>query len=143
MTEFSADETLEKLPAVLNGEGWVDQRAMLQVDLLRGGDRPDGTSHALNDALVGRGSVPRVINVATTVNGVALSNYKVDGVIVSTATGSTAVATCTGMAITVKLGRLGALFNGSYYVVRARHIYTLESGYHTEFDVERPWIGRV
>ena len=97
MTEFSADEVLEKLPVVLNGEGWVDQRCMLQIELLRkGGDRGDGTSHALNDALVGRGSVPRVINVATTVNGVALSNYKVDGVIVATATGSTGYSLAAG-----------------------------------------------
>ena len=97
MTEFSADEVLEKLPVVLNGEGWVDQRCMLQIELLRkGGDRRDGSSHALNDALVGRGSVPRVINVATTVNGVALSNYKVDGVIVATATGSTGYSLAAG-----------------------------------------------
>ena len=99
MTEFSADEVLDSLAFVLGGEGWVDQRSMLQIDLLRegkGGDRRDGTSHALNDALVGRGSVPRVINVATTVNGVALSNYKVDGVIVSTATGSTGYSLAAG-----------------------------------------------
>ena len=99
MTEFSADEVLEKLPGILGGEGWVDQRCMLQIDLLRqvkGGDRRDGTSHALNDALVARGSVPRVINVTTTVNGVALSNYKVDGVIVSTATGSTGYSLAAG-----------------------------------------------
>jgi NAD+ kinase len=99
MTEFSAGEVLEKLPAVLAGEAWVDQRAMLQVDLLtqsKGGDRRECTFHALNDALVGRGSVPRIINVVTTVNGAALSNYRVDGVIVSTATGSTGYSLAAG-----------------------------------------------
>jgi NAD+ kinase len=99
MTEFSADEVLEKLPAVLAGEGWVDQRSMLQVDLLceaKGGDRRQSTYHALNDALVGRGSVPRIINVMTTVNGAPLSNYRVDGVIVSTATGSTGYSLAAG-----------------------------------------------
>jgi NAD+ kinase len=40
--------------------------------------------------------VPRVINVVTTVNGVALSNYKVDGLIVSTATGSTGYSLAAG-----------------------------------------------
>ena len=99
MTEFSADEVLERLPAVLAGEGWVDQRSMLQVDLLsevKGADRRGSTFHALNDALVGRGSVPRIINVVTTVNGAALSNYRVDGVIVSTPTGSTGYSLAAG-----------------------------------------------
>ncbi len=99
MTEFSADEVLEKLPAVLAGEGWVDQRAMLQVELLiqaKGGDLRESTYHALNDVLVGRGSVPRIINVMTTVNGAPLSNYRVDGVIVSTATGSTGYSLAAG-----------------------------------------------
>jgi NAD+ kinase len=99
MTEFAADEVLGKLPAVLAGEGWVDQRAMLQVDLLSEAKHGDGkmtTFHALNDALVGRGSVPRIINVMTTVNGAPLSNYRVDGVIVSTATGSTGYSLAAG-----------------------------------------------
>jgi NAD+ kinase len=99
MTEFSAGEVLEKLPAVLAGEGWVDQRAMVQVDLTsepKGGDGKESTFHALNDALVGRGSVPRIINVMTTVNGAPLSNYRVDGVIVSTATGSTGYSLAAG-----------------------------------------------
>lgn len=99
MTEFSSAEVLEKLPAVLAGEGWVDQRAMLQVDLLKeakAGDRRGSTFHALNDALVGRGSVPRIVNVLTSVNGAALSNYRVDAVIVSTATGSTGYSLAAG-----------------------------------------------
>ena len=99
MTEFSAGDVLDKLPAVLAGEAWVDQRAMLQVDLVsqsKGADRRESTFHALNDVLVGRGSVPRIINVATTVNGAALSNYRVDGVIVSTATGSTGYSLAAG-----------------------------------------------
>jgi NAD+ kinase len=99
MTEFTAEGVLEKLPAVLGGEAWVDQRAMLQADLIReskGAEREESTFHALNDALVGRGSVPRIINVVTTVNGAALSNYRVDGVIVSTATGSTGYSLAAG-----------------------------------------------
>lgn len=99
MTEFSASEVLDRLAAVLGGEAWADQRAMLQVDLVsehKGGDGRESTFHALNDALVGRGVVPRIINVVTTVNGAALSNYRVDGVIVSTATGSTGYSLAAG-----------------------------------------------
>ena len=42
---------------------------------------------------------------------------------------------------TVSLSGLGSLFDGDYYVVRARHTYDLTSGYRTEFDVERAGLG--
>ncbi len=98
MTEFSPAEVMEKLPALLAGECWVDRRAMLQVSLRRpGGAGAEETAcHALNDALVGRGPVPRIINVATSVNGAPLSNYRVDAVLVSTATGSTGYSLAAG-----------------------------------------------
>jgi phage protein D len=45
--------------------------------------------------------------------------------------------------VTVNLLLLGEMFDGAYSVVAVRHLFTLENGYQTEFDVERPWIGRV
>ncbi len=99
MTEFSAAEVMEKLPAVLGGECRVDRRAMLQVELRSQAEDGSGreTSFlALNDALVGRGPVPRIVNVVTSVNGAPLSNYRVDGVLVSTATGSTGYSLAAG-----------------------------------------------
>ncbi len=99
MTEFSATEIMQKLPAVLGGGCWTDRRAMLQVTLQGQsgeGDVKETTCHALNDALVGRGPVPRIVNVATSVNGAPLCNYRVDGVLVSTATGSTGYSLAAG-----------------------------------------------
>lgn len=87
MAELSAEEIVEKLPALLDGEGWIDQRSMLQIEM--DGDQGGLTLHALNDALLGRGSVPRVVYIKTTIDGGFLTTYKADGVIVSTATGST------------------------------------------------------
>ena len=43
---------------------------------------------------------------------------------------------------TVKLSVLGAMFDGKYYVTRARHLFDPKQGYRTMFDVERPAIGR-
>jgi phage protein D len=43
----------------------------------------------------------------------------------------------------VNLSRLGGLFNGKYYVVRARHSYDRTYGFRTEFDVERPGLGQA
>jgi len=98
MTEFSPDELLDRLPAVLGGEGWVDQRTMLEVELSRSsnGDVKRMAFSALNDAFVGRGSVPRVIHVAAFVDGAPLATYRADGVIVSTATGSTGYSLASG-----------------------------------------------
>lgn len=42
----------------------------------------------------------------------------------------------------IRLRNLGRMFDGTYYVVRATHTYNLDHGYRTEFDVERPGIGR-
>jgi NAD+ kinase len=101
MTELSADDVMEKLPSVLKGEGWIDSRMMLQVDLQgsggagRTGDTP-GPLCALNDVVVGRGAVSRVVYVRTSIDGVLLTEYKTDGVIVATATGSTGYSLAAG-----------------------------------------------
>ncbi len=94
MAELSPEEIVDKLPALLNGEGWCDQRSMLQIELA--GDGSGLTYHALNDVLLGRGSVPRVVYIKTVVDGSYLVTYKADGVIVATATGSTGYLLATG-----------------------------------------------
>jgi len=43
---------------------------------------------------------------------------------------------------TLNLAGLGKLFSGKYYVVRVRHTYNVMHGYRTEFDVERPGLGK-
>ncbi|HUV75815.1 MAG TPA: NAD(+)/NADH kinase [Dehalococcoidales bacterium] len=89
MTELSADEAEEKLPSLLAGEGWIDERAMLEAELSATDQEPTRTFHALNDVVVARGAVARVVYVEASVNGQHLATYKADGVIVATATGST------------------------------------------------------
>ncbi|SEQ07180.1 Phage late control gene D protein (GPD) [Nitrosomonas ureae] len=42
---------------------------------------------------------------------------------------------------TLVLKDLGLFFDGPYYVVLARHTFTLDDGFHTTFDVERPGLG--
>jgi NAD+ kinase len=101
MTELSADDIIERLPSVLNGGGWVDRRMMLQADLYR----RDGSRHdeglpqplcALNDVMMGRGATSRVVYVKATVDGVLLTTYKADGVVIATATGSTGYSLAAG-----------------------------------------------
>ena len=91
LTELSAEQARKQLPAFLKGEGWIDERAMLQAELAN-----RGPIHALNDILLGRGAIPRVIYVETTIDGTHLTTYKADGVIIATATGSTGYSLADG-----------------------------------------------
>ena len=91
LTELKSGEVRERIPALLKGDGWIDERAMLQVEM--GGNEP---LHALNDIVVGRGAAPRVVNVSVVINGIPFTTYKADGVIVATATGSTGYSLADG-----------------------------------------------
>lgn len=91
MTELKADEALDKLLQLLGGKGWIEERAMLQVEPSQG-----KTSFALNDVVVGRGGSARLVNIETKVDGESLTIYRADGVIVATATGSTSYSLAAG-----------------------------------------------
>ena len=84
LTEIDASTSSELLPRALNGEGRIEERTMLAVD------HDGATSYALNDAIISRGGPARTVQVGVTVNGVELLAFRGDGVIVATATGSTA-----------------------------------------------------
>lgn len=91
MTEFDAAEALEKLPSLLEGEGWIDERTMLEASVVSSG-RETRVFHALNDVVVARGGVVRLIRVEVSVDRQLLATYRTDGIIVATATGSTGYA---------------------------------------------------
>ncbi len=89
MTELSVDEAEEKLNALLNGEGWIDERYLLEAELNAGENGIPQKFYALNDVVLARGIETRVIHVEARINDELLTAYKADGVIVATATGST------------------------------------------------------
>lgn len=93
MTELSADEVIAKLPALLAGEGWIDERALLEAGL--SGEK-SSLFYALNDVVVARGAVARTVRIEASVDGEALTIYRGDGVIVATATGSTGYSLAAG-----------------------------------------------
>ena len=92
MTELGANEAKEKLPALLEGEGWLDERAMLEAEI----DADGTTYYALNDVVVARGAVARVVYIEASIDGEKLTTYKADGVVVATATGSTGYSLSAG-----------------------------------------------
>jgi len=91
LTEFTPEEALEKLPAVLEGAGRLEERTMLAVATSTG-----ESYHALNDAVVGRHTVGRPVYVEASVDGRRLAFYRADAVLVATATGSTAYSFSAG-----------------------------------------------
>ena len=98
MTELTVNETTEKLPALLAGEGWTDERSLLEAELSPGdeGGETSRVFSALNDVVVARGAVARVVYVEASIDGEPLTTYKADGVIVATATGSTGYSLAAG-----------------------------------------------
>ena len=100
MTELQVDEAMERLPFYFNGESRLDERNMLQATVIRAnGGGADGPYHALNDVVLTRGAVSRVVTVSGTIDGAPVATFRADGVIVSTATGSTGYNLAVGVPI--------------------------------------------
>ena len=98
MTELKAEEALDRVPEYLEGTFRIEERYMIQIDLVppssaaeRGTESAvDGFRyHALNDVVVGRGAVSRLVTIKAYIDGARLTDFRADAVIVSTATGST------------------------------------------------------
>nr|AIA16039.1 ATP-NAD kinase [uncultured bacterium] len=95
LTEVNPDELPDKLPHVLDGRYWVEQRAMLHCELWRDG-REIHWFRALNDVVASRAALSRVVDCTLMVNGHKVTTYVADGVIVATPTGSTAYSMAAG-----------------------------------------------
>ena len=83
------------LDRLLAQDYWVEERLMLYAETLRDGEII-GRHQALNDVVVSRGTLARAIQLETWVDGGYLTRYFADGLILSTATGSTAYALAVG-----------------------------------------------
>ncbi len=83
------------LERTLAGEYWVEERMMIEAEYWRAG-RQVSCHEALNEAVVSRGALARIVRLPTYIDGGYLTTYAADGLIVSTATGSTAYALAAG-----------------------------------------------
>lgn len=95
LTEAEPETWREVLSRVLADDCWVEERAILRVATWRGGEML-GQAEALNDVVVGRGALARVVHLRTEIDGVHLATYVADGLIAATSTGSTAYALAAG-----------------------------------------------
>ncbi len=94
---FLSEMTPEQFDArrIAQADFWIEERAMLESAYVRAGARR-GAYQALNDVVVGRGKLARVVRLATYIDGDYLTTFVADGAIVATATGSTAYVMATG-----------------------------------------------
>lgn len=94
MAELEMNE-LDLLHQLFTGEYTVERRAMLRVELYAGGELKS-FCHALNEAVISNGSVSRIIDLELCENGSPVVNYRADGLIIATPTGSTAYSMSAG-----------------------------------------------
>lgn len=94
MAEVERDE-VPLLPRVLKAGVRVDHRMMLDVEVEREG-RLILRDLALNDAVVAKGAVAKIIDLAVEMNGKRLFSFAGDGAVVATPTGSTAYSMSAG-----------------------------------------------
>jgi NAD+ kinase len=95
LTCVSASAWPEAIEAIANGTYCLSERTLLDVEVLRDGQRI-GRYIALNDAVISRGELSRLIKLNVRVDGATLSEYNADGLIVATPTGSTAYSLSAG-----------------------------------------------
>lgn len=95
LTEVPLAELYPTLEAVDAGHCSLERRSMIRCELHRNGERISEW-HSLNDAVVNKSAIARLVSFDLLLDEVFVSNYKADGVIVATPTGSTAYSLAAG-----------------------------------------------
>jgi NAD+ kinase len=94
LAEMTPEALRERVDDLVEQTYWIEHRAMLDV-CFRSGERTERFI-CLNELAVARGLAPRAVHVRTELNGQEFLTYTADGVLVATATGSTAYSLAAG-----------------------------------------------
>ena len=89
LTEFRIEEMFPALEEILAGNYEIDSRVMLEVEHRRGNELL-ATGRVLNDVVINKAALARIIEIEIELNGQFVNSFRADGLIVSTPTGSTA-----------------------------------------------------
>jgi NAD+ kinase len=89
LAEFRIEELYTALESILTGNYRLEQRVMLSVELFRG-QEPLSKNRVLNDVVINKSALARIIEIDAYMNGQFVNSFRADGLIVSTPTGSTA-----------------------------------------------------
>lgn len=95
ITEVNRSELRDAVQKMLGGECAVEERLMLDARIHRDG-REIEMHTVLNDVVINKGALARIVDMETFIDHVYVTTYKADGLIVSTPTGSTAYSLSAG-----------------------------------------------
>ncbi len=89
LTELTEHEAIGALKEIISGAVTVENRMMLKTRIIRE-SQPTKYRYALNEVVISKGTLDRVLQLSTRANAEYITTYKADGLIFSTPTGSTA-----------------------------------------------------
>ena len=89
LTEITRETCFRELEGIIKGHYEVEQRMRLEV-CIRRDNKEIFRQSVLNDAVINKGALARIVDLKTTIDGHYLTHYRADGLIVATPTGSTA-----------------------------------------------------
>jgi NAD+ kinase len=95
ITEVNKDEIFDAVEKVLAGSCSIEERIMLTAVVHRHSERI-ADFVVLNDVVINKGSLARIIDLETYINNSYVTTFKADGLIISTPTGSTAYSLSAG-----------------------------------------------
>ena len=95
LAAIEPENMAEAVDALLAGEYRIEKRSMLHAEFARKG-RANASFDALNDIVISRASFTKLLSLQVYTDGALLDEFVADGVIISTATGSTAYSLSAG-----------------------------------------------
>lgn len=95
LTEITLEELYPVLERTLEGKVETEKRMKLNATVLRHGKK-EGEYAVLNDIVISKSVLARIVNLRNSINGIYVTTYRGDGVIISTPTGSTAYSLAAG-----------------------------------------------
>lgn len=95
LTEVTVDELYPMMERIIKGDYDVEERQMLLTTIHRE-KNTIGTYEVLNDVVINKGAVARIIDLGIYIDDSHVTTYRADGIILSTPTGSTAYSLSAG-----------------------------------------------
>lgn len=140
LAEFTVEEMYPAIERVLKKNFSLETRTQLEATVKIG--KKKKILRALNDVILERGSYPRVPTISMRIDGHLVSDYRADGLIVSTSTGSTAYSMSAGGPIIVPKSRVFVITPICPHMLTVRPIVVSEDK-QIELSVETPDEGFV